>query len=103
MRTIIGLDVSKASTKLSVAVDGKTTYDGDITIDAIGFQSLKSIIQSYGGAEVGFEATGVYSRRLEKYLIDNGADVKIMDRLFWHREVPRSENFSKPGFQLKTA
>lgn len=71
MRTIIGLDVSKASTKLSVAVDGKTTYDGDITIDAIGFQSLKSIIQSYGGAEVGFEATGVYSRRLEKYLIDN--------------------------------
>ena len=71
MRTIIGLDVSKASTKLSVAVDGKTTYDGDITIDAIGFQSLKSIIQSYGGAEVGFETTGVYSRRLEKYLIDN--------------------------------
>ena len=33
----------------------------------------------------------------------SGADVKIMDRLFWHREVPRSENFSKPGFQLKTA
>ncbi|RAU00873.1 hypothetical protein DEJ53_10860 [Weissella confusa] len=32
-----------------------------------------------------------------------GADVKIMDRLFWHREVPHSENFSKPGFQLKTA
>lgn len=36
---------------------------------------------------------------LNKY----GADVKIMDRLFWHREVPHSENFSKPGFQLKTA
>ncbi|TGE63787.1 hypothetical protein [Weissella confusa] len=33
----------------------------------------------------------------------DGADVKIMDRLFWHREVPHSENFSKPGFQLKTA
>ena len=32
-----------------------------------------------------------------------GADVKIMDRLFWHLEVPHSENFSKPGFQLKTA
>ena len=34
---------------------------------------------------------------------NTGADVKIMDRLFWHREVPHSENFSKPGFQLKTA
>lgn len=38
-----------------------------------------------------------------KVQIDGGADVKIMDRLFWHREVPHSENFSKPGFQLKTA
>ncbi|WP_247224573.1 hypothetical protein [Weissella cibaria] len=35
--------------------------------------------------------------------IDVGADVKIMDRFFRHREVPDSENFSKPGFQLKTA
>ncbi|WP_243677398.1 hypothetical protein [Weissella confusa] len=35
--------------------------------------------------------------------MSTGADVKIMDRLFWHREVPHSENFSKPGFQLKTA
>ena len=32
-----------------------------------------------------------------------GADVKIMDRFFRYREVPDSENFSKPGFQLKTA
>ncbi|WP_260168858.1 hypothetical protein, partial [Leuconostoc lactis] len=29
-----------------------------------------------------------------------GADVKIMDRFFRHRELPDSENFSKPGFQL---
>ena len=32
-----------------------------------------------------------------------GAGVKIMDRFFRHRELPDSENFSKPGFQLKTA
>ncbi|WP_210114195.1 hypothetical protein, partial [Weissella confusa] len=36
-------------------------------------------------------------------VMKDGADVKIMDSLFWHREVPHSENFSKPGFQLKTA
>ncbi|MHC8518213.1 hypothetical protein [Weissella confusa] len=34
---------------------------------------------------------------------EGGADVKIMDRFFRHREVPDSENFSKPGFQLKKA
>lgn len=32
-----------------------------------------------------------------------GADVKSMDRFFRHRELPDSEKFSKPGFQLKTA
>ena len=32
-----------------------------------------------------------------------GADVKIMDRFFRHREVPDSEKFSKPGFQPKMA
>ncbi|WP_273750596.1 hypothetical protein [Leuconostoc mesenteroides] len=37
----------------------------------------------------------------EKYIW--GADVKIMDRFFRHRELPDSENFSKPEFQLKTA
>ena len=36
-----------------------------------------------------------------KYI--EGADVKIMDRFFRHRELPDSENFSKPGFHLKTA
>ncbi len=40
--------------------------------------------------------------RLELKGID-GADVKIMDRFFRHRELPDSESFSKPGFQLKTA
>ena len=35
--------------------------------------------------------------------IDLGTDVKIMDRFFRHREVPDSEKFSTPGFQLKTA
>lgn len=52
MRTIIGLAVSKASEKLSVALllSGKTIHNGDITLEAIRFQSLKSIIQSYGDA-----------------------------------------------------
>ena len=37
------------------------------------------------------------------YHLEQGADVKIMDRFFRHRELPDSENFSKPGFHLKTA
>ncbi|MFK8249448.1 YhgE/Pip domain-containing protein [Leuconostoc mesenteroides] len=44
-----------------------------------------------------------FSKNATTLLDAHGADVKIMDRFFRHRELPDSENFSKPGFQLKTA
>ena len=47
-----------------------------------------------------FEMRNEIKRRDETI---SGADVKIMDRFFRHRELPDSESFSKPGFQLKTA
>ncbi|MES5863670.1 IS110 family transposase, partial [Lacticaseibacillus paracasei] len=81
MRKIIGIDVSKSTAKLSVAIDAKTVYEGDITLDMIGFTSLKAIIDSYGGAEVVFEATGVYSRRLERYLLDESITYHILNPL----------------------
>ncbi len=42
-------------------------------------------------------------KKIEQADFKASADVKIMDRFFRHRELPDSENFSKPGFQLKTA
>lgn len=45
----------------------------------------------------------IHSTDLNVVTLVYGADVKIMDRFFRHREVPDSENFSKPGFQLKKA
>ena len=62
--------------------NGKTSIVSELPTDSVGFGSTEFLV---------FRAT------------NQGADVKIMDRLFWHREVPHSENFSKPGFQLKTA
>ena len=50
-------------------------------------------------AKFGYVGTAQIVKWKEIY----GADVKIMDRFFRHRELPDSENFSKPGFQLKTA
>lgn len=81
MRTIIGLDISKSTAKLSVACDSKTVYNGEITLDIIGFTSLNNIMKSYGGAEVVFKATGVYSRRLEKYLLDQGIKYHMLNPL----------------------
>lgn len=81
MRTIIGLDVSKATAALSVATDGKTVYDTSITLDVVGFNDLKAIVASYDQSEVVFEATGVYSRRLEKFLLDQGIFYHILNPL----------------------
>ena len=47
--------------------------------------------------------TNISGNKVTMSVEDAGADVKIMDRFFRHREVPGSENFSKPGFQLKKA
>ncbi len=81
MRTIIGLDVSKATATLSVATEGKTIYDSTITLDAIGFNTLKAMVASYDRPEVVFETTGVYSRRLEKFLLDKGILYHILNPL----------------------
>ncbi len=81
MRTIIGFDVSKATATLSVATEGKTVYDSTITLDAIGFNTLKAMVASYDQPEVVFEATGVYSRRLEKFLLDQGILYHILNPL----------------------
>ncbi|KRL72651.1 hypothetical protein FC54_GL001023 [Ligilactobacillus saerimneri DSM 16049] len=37
----------------------------------LGFNELKKLLSSYSQPEVVFEATGVYSRRLQRFLIDN--------------------------------
>ena len=59
------------------------------------------ILVIFSGLLLGFYVIAIYGPKATRYT--SGADVKIMDRFFRHREVPDSENFSKPGFQLKTA
>ena len=81
MRTVIGLDVSSKTATTSVAVDHQLKYSGKITLDAVGFNSLRAIIESYGQAEVVFEATGQYSRRLEKYLLDQKLQYHLLNPL----------------------
>ncbi len=81
MRTIIGLDVSSKTATTSVAVDHQLKYNGKINLDAIGFNSLRTIIESYGQPEVVFEATGQYSRRLEKYLLDQKLQYHLLNPL----------------------
>ena len=69
------------------------TVDGHYRTDQLVNRSVMFIDVDDGGD---------YDTVLER-VTGGGDDVKIMDRFFWHLEVPDSEKFSKPGFQLKTA
>ncbi|WP_162255432.1 IS110 family transposase, partial [Levilactobacillus namurensis] len=53
-----------------------------ISLDALGFNELKHVVLQFGGkVEIVFEATGVYSRRLEYFLQQEGLNYHILNPL----------------------
>ncbi|MCT2908108.1 IS110 family transposase [Schleiferilactobacillus harbinensis] len=76
MRIAIGLDVSSKTTNVSVVVnDGEVTREAEackVSNDLVGFGTIFKLIHKYSISDefpdVVFEATGVYSRRLQHFL-----------------------------------
>lgn len=69
MHAVIGIDVSKATSQVAVAVDGKVVQNFKITHDVFGFNQLNTVIMQFNTfPDIVFEATGVYSRRLKTFL-----------------------------------
>ena len=60
---------SKATINLAIAVDQVFVKETKLPMTYSGFQELKSLLVSFNKPEVVFEATGVYSRRLQRFLI----------------------------------
>ena len=82
MRTIIGIDVSKNEANIAVATDLVVVKELVISLDALGFNELKHVVLQFGGnSEIVFEATGVYSRRLEYFLQQEGLNYHILNPL----------------------
>ena len=74
---IAGIDTSKDTFDACFLVNGKTHYNKfDMTED--GFFHFLSIFSMFKCTAVGFESTGVYHKRLQKYLIDNGVTPLIL-------------------------
>ena len=72
MRTVFGIDVSKASSEVAILVNGEKVHGYTMPNDAIGFTRLLGDLKTVHKPEIVFEATGVYSRRLQAFLEDNG-------------------------------
>ena len=72
MRTVFGIDVSKASSEVAILVNGEKVHGYTMPNDAIGFNRLLGDLATVNSPEIIFEATGVYSRRLQAFLEING-------------------------------
>ena len=71
MRTVFGIDVSKASSEVAILVNGEKVHGYTMPNDAIGFAHFLSDLKTVQHPEIIFEATGVYSRRLQAFLEEN--------------------------------
>ena len=72
MRTVFGIDVSKTSSEVAILVNGEKVHGYTILNDAIGFNRLLRDLKTVHNPEIIFEATGVYSRRLQAFLEECG-------------------------------
>lgn len=71
MRCVFGIDVSSKSCNVAVVINECLVEEAKLGLDMLGFNELKKLLSSYSQPEVVFEATGVYSQRLQRFLIDN--------------------------------
>lgn len=68
MAIVFGIDVSKATSSVAVINDETTVWQSVIKNDWFGFQELLKHLQDYRKPQIIFEATGVYSQRLRRFL-----------------------------------
>lgn len=68
MEFIFGIDVSKSSSNVAILVDGQPIKQFKINNNVEGFKTLDEQLGSFKEPLIIFEATGIYSRRLENYL-----------------------------------
>lgn len=72
MRAVFGIDVSKVSSEVTILVNGEIVHGYTMSNDAIGFARLLGDLKTVHKPEIIFEATGVYSRRLQAFLDEHG-------------------------------
>ena len=68
LKTVFGIDVSSRKSDVCIMVNGKKVNDYAISNDMVGFNQLLDDLKQVTNPQIIFEATGVYSRRLQAFL-----------------------------------
>ena len=87
MRVVFGIDVSKASSEVAILVNGEKVHGYTMPNDALGFNRLLEDLKIVSNPEIVFEATGVYSRRLQAFLEANGYDYTCLNPLATKKQL----------------
>jgi transposase len=96
MRTIIGIDVSKNKANIAIVTDLVVVEESVISLDMLGFNELKHDVLQFGGKpEIVFEATGVYSRRLEYFLQQEHLNYHILNPLVAKNRIATGSRLRK--------
>ncbi|MZU91229.1 hypothetical protein CJP55_04165 [Lactobacillus plantarum] len=96
MRTVIGIDVSKNKANIAIATDLVVVKESVISLDILGFNELKHVVLEFGGhLEIVFESTGVYSRRLEYFLQQEGLNYHILNPLVAKNRIATGSRLRK--------
>ena len=70
MQCVFGIDVSKVSISVAIVIDKALFNETKLLLNRDGFTKLEKSLVSFNDPEIVFEATGVYSRRLQRFLDD---------------------------------
>ncbi|AXI15113.1 transposase [Lactobacillus delbrueckii subsp. bulgaricus] len=68
LKTVFGIDVSSRKSNVCIMVNGQKVNDYAISNDTVGFNQLLGDLKQVTNPQIIFEATGVYSRRLQAFL-----------------------------------
>jgi Transposase and inactivated derivatives len=96
VRTVIGIDVSKNKANIAVVRNLVVVKESVISLDILGFNVLKHVVLEFGGnSEIVFEATGVYSRRLEYFLQQEGLNYHLLNPLVAKNRIATGSRLRK--------
>jgi len=76
-----GIDVSSATSEVAIVDEEVPVWEGKVDNDWFGFQKLLKQLKNYSEPQIVFEATGVYSKRLNRFLDEQGYRYTMLNPL----------------------
>ncbi|BDR58678.1 IS110 family transposase [Xylocopilactobacillus apicola] len=87
MRTVFGIDISSKTLNVAISVNQNVVNQYKFDNDQIGFDRLLNDLNSVKEPEIVFEATGVYSRSLQRMLQDHGYQYTCLNPLVAKKQL----------------